>query len=768
MSLPKTILSGTAVLAVVSALLAGSITLSYLKEVSKDLPDIRKVGEWGPKEGSRILADDGTVLGVHAKEYREFVSLDHIPPIVIAAFLSAEDANYWTHKGVDPVGVARAFLSNLKGDRISGGSTIPQQLVKNLFLSPERTMNRKVKEALLAMKLVKEISKDRILEIYLNEIYLGAGVYGVKAAAQRYFGKPLGELNAGEAAVLAALPKAPSAGNPFTNPIKATERRNYVLDRMMKLGYIAGAEGNMYKARPIATANGSEPVSGVTDPAFGYAEEAVRRLQVAELGSDEFYSNGGDLRTTLKSGLQKVVHEELRRGLVAEDKKAGWHAVFQKGVSIPVDWNSGTVKAPAGAEQWTVGVVRQVGKDVQLVTKDGDVSLPGSSLAWATSSQKASALLKVGDAVLLGDIGNGTEILQVPEVEGAVVIMQPETGAILALDGGFSPDQSEFNRATQARRQPGSVFKPFVYLTALQMGYNAMSPVLDSPIELDNGDGNGAWRPQEKERGLGLITLRQALEKSRNHATVRLLYDIGEEEVKKTATRLGFDMPGKATYAMALGTADTTPLNVAAAYSAIANGGHPVTPHYFGEAQVKTLAPEEAFDPIAIAQLSSILEGVTYAGTASRAFKDFKHPIAAKTGTTNGSRDTWLAAYGPKFVIVSWIGHDDFTPLHKGAAGGETVAPLVRRILDRAEGMIEFTDFILPAGATTLTADRATGQADPNGDVVEIIREGQEPHVDRDEGKPSGSSDEAPAEAIQPYTDAGAPSEDTAIEEQRD
>jgi penicillin-binding protein 1A len=762
MSLPKTILSGTAVLAVVSSILGASVTLSYVKEMSKDLPDISKIGQWQPKEGSRILADDGTVLGVHAKEYREFVTLDQIPPLVIAAFLSAEDGNFWKHKGVDPVGVARAFISNLKGGRISGGSTIDQQVIKNVVLTPERTMKRKIQEALLALKIDKEIGKDRILEIYLNEIYLGSGVYGVKAAANRYFGKQLDQLTPSEAAVLAGLPQAPSAGNPFSNIGKATERRNYVLDRMAKLGYVTSEDAARYRDLPLVTTKGSDPVSGISDPAYGYAEEAVRRLQVAEVGSDKFYSDGGDLKTTLKASLQKVVHEELRRGLVMEDRKTGWHGTLARGISGPIDWDDERLKSPDGAESWKVAVVRSLSKAIALETENGVVSVPVNSLSW--TGRKTSSLIKPGDAVLVGDIGDGLEILQVPDVQGAVVVMEPTTGTVMAMDGGFSSEQSEFNRATQAKRQPGSVFKPFVYLTALEMGYNAMSPVLDSPIELDSGDGAPVWRPQQNEKGLGLITLRRALEKSRNHATVRLLYDVGEEKVRETAVKVGLQMPEKATYTMALGTVEMSPLDVAAAYSAIANGGHPVRPSFFKHNMPVNSDPGVNFDPVAVAQLSSILEGVTYAGTASRAFSGFKHPIAAKTGTTNGSRDVWFAAFGPKYVIVSWLGHDDYRPLHKGAAGGETVAPVVRRILDRSEGMIEFSDFTLPPGATTITADRSTGQVDPNGDVVEIIREGEEPREPTQQ-RPAEQSSE---EGLQPAADEGTPASYPDEDEQPD
>ncbi len=742
MSLSRTILSGVSILTVVVGVAVGGSAVSYLKTLSAELPDISAVGSWQPREGSRILGSDGTVLGIHAKEYREFAQLESIPPLVISAFLAAEDANYWHHKGVDPVAVVRAVVSNFKDDsRVIGGSTITQQVVKNLILSSERTFDRKAKEALLALKVDKEIGKARVLEIYLNEIYLGSGCYGVRAAAKCYFGKSLEELLPEEAAVLAGLPQAPSAANPYSNMKKAVSRRNYVLDRMAKVGYLPTDEVAQLKTRPIITVGRPDAVTGPVDPAYAYAEETVRRLQVGSVGSDQFYGKGGDLQTTLVPRLQKVVHEELRRGLVVEDRLKGYRGNLAQNIAFPIDWERSELAQPPGAENWRVGVVEEAGRDLKVQTRDGFMTIDRRGFSWVTGKRSSGSVFKRGDAILVGDLGDGPEIVQVPKTQGAIVVMQPETGAVLALDGGFSAAGSEFNRATQAKRQIGSVFKPFVYLTALQMGYNAMSPVLDSPISLDTGNGKGDWRPQEKDKGLGLITLRQALEKSRNLATVRLLYDIGENTIGDVARNIGLEMPEKMTYAMALGSAETTPLNVATAYSAIANGGRPVKPVFFGDIHNYT-ADKPSFDPIAVAQLSSILEGVTYAGTARAAFADFPHAIAAKTGTTNSSRDVWLAAYGPKFVIITWLGHDDFTPLHKGAAGGQTVAPIVRRILDRSQGAVEFADFTLPEGSVTIRVDRASGSVNPNGDVVEIIRDNElasytQPHDEETENEQS-------------------------------
>ncbi len=723
MNFIRTFLSGTFVLLFCIGFAVTGLTFSYLKSVAQNLPDLSAVGEWKPSEGSTILAADGTVLGVHAKEYREYVPLQDIPAMVIAAFLSAEDSNYWNHKGVDPVAVVRAMMINVKGtDRMVGGSTITQQVVKNLLLSPERTFDRKIKEALLALKVDKEIGKARVLDIYLNEIYLGSGAYGVQAAAKRYFNKTIGQLTAGEAAVLAGLPQAPSAANPFSNVVKATERRNYVLERMFKNGYLTEAEMTFFSKQPLETIKSSDPLTGVSDPAFSYVENTIRQKQVEAVGKDDFYGHGSDIKTSIQSNLQKIVHAELRHGLVVEDRLHGYRGPLARNVSFPVNWDADVLASPPGSETWRVGVIKDVSRTLDVVLKDGVVSVDRSGYAWALNGRSLSSVFKVGDVVLITDFGDGPEIVQIPKTQGAVVVMKPDTGSILALDGGFSFDISQFNRATQSQRQIGSLFKPFIYLTALNMGYTAMSPVLDRPIALDSGDGNGDWRPQMNDTGLGLITFRQALERSRNLATVRLLYDIGENKIGDVARFVGLELPQKMTYAMALGAAATSPLNVATAYCAIANGGHPVQANFDPHAKPYDIS-SPSFDPVSVSQLSSILEGVTYAGTAKKAFLGFDHPIAGKTGTTNDSRDVWFAGYDPGFVVVAWIGNDDNSSLHRGAAGGETVAPMVRRILDRSNGDLNFESFYLPQGATTIRADRATGAINPEGDVEEIVRE---------------------------------------------
>jgi Membrane carboxypeptidase/penicillin-binding protein len=727
MALIRTLLSGVTLTAAAGLLVTASIGVAYVGRIAPELPSHIAVTDWKAREGTTIVASDGSVLGVHAKEFRKFVPLSEMPQLVWQAFVAAEDGNYWKHKGVDPKAIARAALANIRGSdgRVEGGSTITQQVVKNLVLSPERTFDRKAKEALLALKIDKEVGKSRVLEIYLNEIYLGAGAYGVGAAAEVYFGKRLDELTVDEAALLAGLPQAPSAANPFNRPQKAIERRNYVLDRMVVEGFLEPDVGKVAKSATLSLAPRGEGLPGSSEASFRYPEESVRRMLVQSFGSDRIYGEGGIVRTPIQPDLQRLVHSELRKGLVLEDRHGGWRGPFATGINIPVNWDADVLNPPPGAEDWEVGVVSEVGRDATVITRSGNLVIKGGDLGWATRSLRASKVLAVGDAVLLANLGRGLELVQVPEVQGAVVIMDPTNGDVLALDGGFSHETSEFNRATQAQRQTGSVFKSFVYLAAAERGYDAMSPVLDSPISLSQGPGLGDWKPQNGEKGMGLITLRRAAELSRNMATVRVLYDVGVEAVASVASRAGFRLPEKLNWSMALGAAETTPLNVATAYASLANGGLKVEPRLYLDTSQKPLsASDRVFEAVSVAQVTSMLEGVVHFGTARRAFEGFDLPLAAKTGTTNDARDAWFAAYGPRFVAVAWVGRDDHKPLSKASSGGGTVAPIMRRILEgaSASGLLEFEDFTLPEGAETVLADRETGLASEDGDVLEIVR----------------------------------------------
>jgi len=716
----RTILAGTVVLVAAASILVAATIMAYLHELSPTLPTISEISEWEPSEGTRIMSADGEVLGVHARQKRQFVPLDSIPKIVADAFIAAEDRNYWHHAGIDPTALVRAALGNLKrrnGERPEGGSTITQQVVKNLVVGSEQTLSRKIREAVLAMRSDRLIGKKRILEIYLNEIYLGSGSYGVSAAAKTYFGKTLDELAPAEVAVLAGMPKSPGSADPNRNVERATERRNYVLGRMKAENVISDDVYRTALATKIVVVPLDKEVAG-TSYANWYADEEIRRRLLVTVGSEKFYSKGGVVETTIDSKLQNLAHSSLRRGLVKEDRRSGWRGPLARGIRFPINWNDERLLNPKGAEDWQVGVVSEANINLKVVTRSGIKSLAPSAFSW-TQRARADQLLKPGDVILVGDIGAGLELVQIPEVQGAVVVMNPKTGDVQALDGGFSGDLSKFNRATQARRQTGSTFKPFVYLAALELGYDGTSPVLDAPIAIEQGPGQKDWRPQDSTGGgMGLITLRRSLEMSRNMSTVRLLLDIGIDAARSSAARAGLNLPEKIPFSMALGALETSPLELASAYATIANEGVRVPYRFLKKEETPST---QAFDPVPAAQLTSILRGVVTEGTGKTAFGNFTRPIAAKTGTTNGSRDVWFVAYGPRIVVAAWVGRDDFTPLHKGASGGGTAAPIVRSILDGISDEY-FEDFSLPEGVEEVTVDGESGTRSKNGRVIEIVR----------------------------------------------
>lgn len=666
---------------------------AYVRQIIPTLPSHMQLKNWRPHEGTTILAADGSLLSVHAKEKRTFRPLAQIPTRLIHAFISAEDSEYWTHSGIDLRAILRAFVANIKSTNMSrreGGSTITQQVVKNILLTSEQTFDRKLREAMLAIKIDADIGKERVLEIYLNHIYFGSGAYGVDVAAETYFGKRLDELSIAESALIAGMPKSPGTSSPFINPERAKERRSYVLRRMFEEGFISADERRVAEMEPLPQKKSH--IENI-NPAFWYPQEAVRKSLLEELGSDDLYGSGGVVHTTIDPALQLIVHRELRRSIALEDRRSGWRGPLGNLQGV-IDWNSSELAPPLGAEDWEVGVVLKVGADAQVATQFGYHSIKGRDLTWATKNKRASDVLKAGDIVLLADLGSGIELVQMPEVQGAVAVLDPRDGSIKAMGGGFSYQISEFNRSVQAKRQTGSVFKPFIYLAALEAGYDPMSPILDSPIVLEQGGGKPDWRPTSgKSGGMGLITLRQSLELSRNMSTVRLLYDMGMPSVIDVADRAGLPIPHGANYSMALGAVEATPMEVARSYAMLANGGQYVLPHLIQEGTAELI---QVFDRDDTIMLSSMLEGVVTNGTAKRAFDGFGRPLAAKTGTTNEARDTWFAAYGPEFVIVAWIGRDDHRPLASGASGGSTAAPLVRNILDSASDMNQLTGIMLP------------------------------------------------------------------------
>lgn len=708
--------------AAVGAIGAG-LALALARQELPSLPDHAALRTYVPALASEIRAADGSLVARVADENRTFVPVAAIPPLVVAAFLSAEDRNFRRHQGVDVSALARAAAVGIKGGaRRIGGSTITQQVVKNLLVGDERTLRRKIREAIVALRIERDLGKDRILEIYLNEVYLGSGAYGVAAAAESYFGKPLHGLDAGEAALLAGLPKAPTAADPRRHPERARERRDYVLRRMAEDGVIDAAAARAFAARPVAVLRRR----AAEEMRYGWFVAAARRSLAERLGPAVVGRGGLDVRTTLDPRLQDAAEEVLRRNLVRIDRQAGWRGPEER--LRPPYVASAVPEEPAGAAPWRAGVVLEVGRSTRILLRDGrTVEMGPEGFAW-TGRRTAAALLAPGDVVLL-DAGPKPSLQQMPDVEGAMTVMDPRSGDVLAVVGGFSRARSEFDRATQARRQPGSSFKTFVYLSAVSIGYDGSSPVLDVPIAIDQGPGRGWWRPssESREAGMGLIPMRRALELSRNMASARLLNDVGLPAVETLLRKLGFELPSPMPMSAALGTVETSPLAMAAGYAAIANGGTMVRPRFVASASGARIAPSSDWggqgprvvDAVDAAIVADELRGVVERGTARSAFAGFSDPIGGKTGTTNDNKDAWFVAVAPNLVVATWIGRDDARPLPPGTSGGHTAAPVVREFLDAVRDKLRPAPFAVPEGATTLLVDPKTGMPSKQG--IEVV-----------------------------------------------
>ena len=729
MRLTRTILSLLTLTAMAAGLAGLAVAFAAVDRYGRDLPDHTYLRTYVPRTGSRILAADGALLSRKVEQRRTFVPYAAIPPLVVRAFVSAEDRGYFGHDGIDPVAILRAGLSNATGGPAIGGSTITQQVAKNLLVGNERSLERKIREALLAMRMDRDLGKERVLEIYLNEIYLGLGAYGVAEAAQTYFGKGLADLRPEEAALLAGMPKAPSAYNPSRNPARALERRNYVLRRMEEDGAIDARVRAAAEAVPVRLA----PRTPREDDDAGQSawfEDLAWKAAGTGVGTERMQRQDVTVATTLRPDLQAAADAALRAGILRADRALGWRGPLAR-VRLPVDWTDPRLDPPAGAGAFEVGVVEAVGAEATLAMRDGRrVRLGADGTRW--TGRSPSGFLATGDAVLVDLSGPRPALAQDPAVDGALVAVDPRTGDVLALVGGYSHERSSFDRATQARRQAGSSFKPILYSAALRLGYDATSPLLDAPIALEQGPGQEDWRPNDaKGAGHGgLITVRRALELSRNMATVRLLWDLGLDDMQDMARRLGVAPERPLTYVAALGAVEVTPLQMALAYSTFANGGRKLQARYVtgvktreGE-ELGSFAPdpgERVLDPVAAAQMGTILRGVVERGTARRAFEGFKRPFSGKTGTTNAARDAWFVGLSPEIVVAVWIGRDDNRALADDAGGGKVAAPIVREFLER--GNVALSEFKAPPEAVTVPVDLDSGlPTSSKAGVVEVLR----------------------------------------------
>ena len=751
---------------------------------SKDLPDYSQLKDYEPPVMTRVHAGDGSLLAEYAKERRLYLPIQAIPKLVINAFVAAEDKNFYQHPGVDIYGIGRAGMLYIEnygtGRRPQGASTITQQVAKNFLLTNEVSFQRKIKEALLALRIERTYSKQKILELYLNEIYLGYGAYGAAAASLLYFDKSVHELTIAEAAYLAALPKGPNNYNPFRRRDEAIARRNYVIDRMVEDGFITAAAGDKSKKEPLSVA--VRPTGAHTFAAEYFAEE-VRRYLFDNYGEKKLYEGGLSVRTTLDPKMQVLARKTMTDGLINFDETQGYRGPVAK-MEIEGDWGVKLAdhKSLSDIDPWRLAVVLEVsdqsariglqpardpGGAVAKAREVGIVPLDGVKWAKPASGpakpiQRVNQVLSPGDIIYVDPMKDQGQfrLRQLPEISGAMVVMDPRTGRVLAMVGGFSYDQSQFNRATQALRQPGSSFKPLVYAAAIDNGYTPSTVVLDAPIEVDTGQGGGGvWKPENYGgKFYGPSTLRFGLEQSRNVMTVRLAQDIGMPLIAEYAKRFGVydDLPPYLSYA--LGAGETTVLRMVTAYSMLDNGGRRVKPTLIDRIQDRyghtifrhdqrecvgcdadkwngqpepTLIDhrEQVIDPMTAYQITSMMEGVVQRGTAT-VVREVGKPIAGKTGTTNEEKDVWFIGFSPDIVCGVYLGFDKPRHIGRLATGGHLAAPVVKDFLKFVLADKPPIPFRVPPGIKLIRVDAKSGMRAGPGDpkvILEAFKPGTAP-----------------------------------------
>ncbi len=736
-------------------LLSGILIISILWTYSNDLPDYKFLKNYKPPVSSKVYSGNGDLVADFSQEKRVFVPFNSLPKNVINAFLSAEDKNFFKHPGVDAKGVIRAVINNisniLSSKRLEGASTITQQVAKNFLLTNEVSLNRKIKEAILAFRIERALSKERILELYLNQIYLGSGAYGVAAASLEYFDKSIKDLNYSEAALLAALPKAPSRYNPYRNPEVAKFRRNLVLKNLLENNYLplewyeklSNEEIILKKNKKIYLEDAQ------------YFIEDVRKSVIETLSYDKVYKQGFNINTPIDLSLQTIATKSLRDGLIAYDKRKGWRGPLTNKI-YNSEWKKDLEKYKLeNSINWKLAIVKKINKfSVEIETEDNiNGIIEYQSISW--TKKEFNKLLKLGDIIYVKNLReNIFNLQQLPKVNGGIVVMDPFTGRVLALSGGFSFKQSEFNRATQAKRQPGSAFKPFVYALALENNFTPTSLVLDAPLVLDQGDDLKMWKPENYgKKFYGPSTLRVGLEKSRNLMTVRIAQNLGVEKIVDFSKALKiYDNPEE-LLSISLGSAETTLLKLTSAYSAFANGGKLVEPILIDRIQdsegntifnndkrkcincdqISYLTndyPEiknnytQIFSPETAFQMTSILEGVVQRGTAKK-LKDLNLNIAGKTGTTNKNTDTWFIGFTSNVLVGVYVGSDNPTPLGKYETGSKTALPIFKSFISDSINKNDARPFKAAKGTVMMVVDPLTGQKakfNSKNTIIEVFK----------------------------------------------
>ena len=723
-----------------SLLLISLISIAILWTFSNNIPDYKFLKNYKPSVSSKVYSGNGDLVADFSKEKRIFVPFNSIPKNVINAFLSAEDKNFFSHPGVDAKGILRAIFNNIKNlltsKRLEGASTITQQVAKNFLLTNEVSLNRKIKEAILAFRIERALNKERILELYLNQIYLGSGAYGVAAASLEYFDKSIKELDYAEAALLAALPKAPSKYNPYRNIELAKFRRDLVLKNLYENDFLNLGEYEKLKTQNV---NLKKKKKIFLEDAQYYIEE-VRKKVINDLSYEKVYKQGFNINTPINLELQKIANQSLRYGLISYDKRNGWRGPITN-KDFSKKWYKDLEKYELEESiSWEIAIVKKIEQfsvDIETKNKTKGV-IQYKDISW--TKKEFDELLDIGDVIYVKKNNkNYFSLKQLPKINGGILVMDPFTGRVLSLSGGFSFKNSEFNRVTQAFRQPGSAFKPFVYALALENNYTPSSLVLDAPLVLDQGSDLKMWKPENYgKKFYGPSTLRTGLEKSRNLMTVRIAQHLGIDKIVNFSKSLGIYENPEMLLSISLGSAETTLLKLASAYSAFVNGGKLVEPVLIDRVQdsegntiinnkqrsclncdkisfMSNQYPDikdnykQVFSSQTAYQMTSLLEGVIQRGTGKK-LKKLKLNLAGKTGTTNENTDAWFIGFTSDLIVGVYVGMDDPKPLGKYETGSKTALPIFKNFVEKAIKKSNARPFKVAEGITMMVVDPSTGE----------------------------------------------------------
>lgn len=736
-------------------------TSGYVFYLLAKLPRVDRLTDYKPPIVSQVFGDDGSLVGEFYLERRIVVPVNKMPRKLIQAFVAAEDANFYSHKGIDYFGIVRAAVKNVLSMRKKeGASTITQQVTKSMLLTPEKKFSRKIKEAILATRMEKKLTKDEILYLYLNQIYLGGGSYGVQAAAENYFGKNVEQLNLAEMAMLAGLPKAPNSYSPIKHLERARERQSYVLDRMVSEGYVTSAEAEHARKTPLVI----RPMKKVNNQQSAYFLEHLRIQLEQKYGEDQLYKGGLKIYTTMNAEMQRAAYDSLRKGLKEVDKRQGYRGPTKYLAASEVDAfcakveegiDSAVLKTGETYQGVVVGFNPQKGEALVRVGERNGI-LNRKNMAWAgklgminryDQPEKGNKSLTLGSVIDVSVIspevskeGAQFALDQTPDVQAALVSIDPRTGGVKAMVGGYDFRKSQFNRALQAKRNAGSAFKPIIYAAALDKGFSPATVIEDTEVEYPDGSG-GIWKPRNYDNIFrGPVTMREALTYSINIVSVKIMEQIGADYAAEYARRFGFTSPIPANLALALGAATVSPFELTAAYTVFANKGQ-LTPQYFITRVTDTdgTVLEETSPPVPVPVISpetayvitNLMQSVVASGTGHRASL-IGRPVAGKTGTTNDSKDAWFVGYIPQLVTGVWVGYDQERSLGAGGSGGQAAAPIWGDFMQKAVAQLPSEDFEAPENVTFVLINPRTGllaREGTPGAVMECFISGTEPQT---------------------------------------